>query len=67
MGIYLFPKKEIKLLHNYIEQGKNPDKMGYFMEWLIQNQELHAHVYKEKWFDIGWHGALEQARKGYKG
>ena len=65
LGIYFFPKKSIKLFKQYIFQKNNPDKMGYFMEWLIKNSEAYGYVYKEKWFDIGWRESLEQARKEF--
>lgn len=66
LGIYYFKKEHLAILKNYIEQGNNPDKMGYFMHWLIQNNELIGHVYKEKWFDIGWKESLEEARRVFK-
>lgn len=40
--------------------------MGYFMEWLIERHGPVGHVYREKWFDIGWMGALEEARKEFR-
>ncbi len=67
IGIYLFPKENVQLFSNYLNAGNKPDKMGYFMEWLIQNDELHGHVYTEKWFDIGWHESLEEARREFEG
>lgn len=67
MGIYLFPKENLHMISKYLDDGNNPDKMGYFMEWLLKNDELHSHVHEEEWFDIGYHSALERARKNYKG
>lgn len=67
MGIYLFPKENLHMISKYLDEGNNPDKMGYFMEWLLANDELHSHVHEEEWFDIGYHSALEKARKDYKG
>ncbi|MBW2970568.1 nucleotidyltransferase family protein, partial [Candidatus Woesearchaeota archaeon] len=66
MGIYFFPKEKVQLLHDYIEGGNKPDKMGYFMEWLLEKDELLGHIYTEKWFDIGWHESLEQARREFR-
>lgn len=65
-GIYLIPKENIKLYSEYIDNGNPPDKMGYFMIWLMKNYELFGFVYKEKWFDIGWSQALEQTKKEFK-
>ena len=67
MGIYFFPKKNIKLFSEYLGEDNNPDKIGFLLEWLLVNNELYGYVYEEKWFDIGWPASLEQARKEYKG
>ena len=39
--------------------------MGYFMAWLMQREKVYGHVYFEKWFDIGWIEALEEARRQF--
>jgi len=62
LGIYYFQKHQVPMLGNYLASGGLPDKMGYFMEWLIQHHELSGHVYTEKWFDIGWQESLDEAR-----
>lgn len=67
LGIYFFKKEHLPLLQNYLSKGNSPDKMGYFMEWLIKNHEPKGYVYKEKWFDIGWIEALKEARRDFKG
>lgn len=67
MGIYLFPKHNVPLISKFLGEGNNADKIGYFMEWLLQNDELYGYVYEEKWFDIGWKSSLEQARNEFKG
>ena len=65
LGIYLFPKENVQLLSQYIKEGNNPDKMGYFMIWLTDKKNIHGFVYEDKWFDIGWQESLEQARKEF--
>ncbi|MFH1399307.1 MAG: nucleotidyltransferase family protein [Candidatus Woesearchaeota archaeon] len=67
MGIYFFPRKNVQLISEYVNKGNNPDKMGYFMEWLIANDVVYGFIYKEKWFDIGNPNLLEQARKEFTG
>ena len=64
-GIYLIPKEKLKLFSEYIDDGNPPDKMGYFMAWLMKHYELYGFVYKEKWFDIGWLEALKQTEKEF--
>lgn len=66
LGIYFFPREQVKLFKHFIEDGNNPDKMGYFMIWLIKNSVVYGHVYFDKWFDIGWPTALEKARQEFE-
>lgn len=53
-GIYVYPKKDLGLLTQYLDGGGNPDGIGYFVEWLIKNTLVSGYVYKDGgWFDIG--------------
>jgi len=65
LGIYFFPGKKLGLFRRFIEGGNDKDKMGYFMIWLVKNGPVFGFTYHEKWFDIGWHSALEKARKEF--
>ncbi|MBI2140875.1 nucleotidyltransferase family protein [Candidatus Woesearchaeota archaeon] len=66
LGIYFFPKSKLQLIKKYVEEKNNPDKMGFFLMWLMQHEKILGHVYTEKWFDIGWIEALETARKEFE-
>ncbi len=66
LGIYFFPKSRLNFISRYVSEGNNADKMGYFLEWLMKQEKVRGHVYFEKWFDIGWIEALEQARKEFE-
>ncbi len=65
LGIYFFPRQELQLIRKYLEEKNNPDKMGFFLMWLMRHEKVLGHVYTEKWFDIGWIEALETARKEF--
>ncbi len=52
-GIYLFPKNTLKKFEEYLGDGNNPDAPGYFLQWLIKNEEIHGVVYREAWYDVG--------------
>lgn len=65
LGIYYFPKDRVKLIKEYLDEGNNPDKIGYFWIWAIKKYEVYGYVYNEKWFDIGWPESLEQTRKEF--
>ncbi|MEK6967669.1 MAG: nucleotidyltransferase family protein [Nanoarchaeota archaeon] len=67
-GVYFFPKNKVSLLAKYIKEGNNPDKMGYFIVWMLKNKEIvMGPSFEQEWFDVGWHEALEHARKEFKG
>jgi glucose-1-phosphate thymidylyltransferase len=65
LGIYAFPKEKAHLIRKYLDEGNNADKMGFFLTWLMQHEQVWGHVYMDRWFDIGWIEALEQARKEF--
>ncbi|MDE1823623.1 MAG: NDP-sugar synthase, partial [Candidatus Micrarchaeota archaeon] len=52
-GIYLFPREMLGKFSEYVKDGNNPDAPGYFLQWLIKNDEIHGVIYDENWFDIG--------------
>lgn len=52
-GIYVFPKESLGRFNEYLNDLKNPDSVGYFVEHLVNRDDVRAHVYKGKWYDIG--------------
>ena len=65
LGIYFFPRDKLQMIRRYVEEKNNPDKMGFFLMWLMRHEKIAGHVYTDKWFDIGWIEALEAARKEF--
>ncbi len=65
LGIYFLPKKHFHLMQKYLALGNKPDKIGYFLVWLLENYCLYGFAYEEKWFDIGWQASLEEARQEF--
>ncbi|PIN69267.1 hypothetical protein COV94_03065, partial [Candidatus Woesearchaeota archaeon CG11_big_fil_rev_8_21_14_0_20_57_5] len=65
LGIYFFPRKHVPLISEYLAQGNSPDKMGHFMEWLLEREQVFTHIYKDQWFDIGVPEQLEEARRDF--
>ncbi|MDO8428370.1 MAG: nucleotidyltransferase family protein [Candidatus Diapherotrites archaeon] len=68
-GIYFIPKNKISLIEEYVhqkgKQGPDLDKMGYFMNWLVEKHLLYGFVYSDKWFDIGWKESLRQTEQEF--
>lgn len=52
-GIYIFPKEALGEFTEYLKDGNNPDAPGYFIQSLINKQEVHAVIPKGNWYDIG--------------
>ena len=65
LGIYFFPAQKLHFIRRYIDENNNPDKMGYFITWLMQHEKVFGHVYTEKWFYIGQIESREHARKEF--
>ena len=65
-GIYLFTRKNVELIEEYISQGNNPDKTGSFIEWLYKREKVLAFVTEKTWYDIGTKEQLAEADKKYR-
>jgi len=62
---YLFPKNFLSQLHSYIKRGEI-DNGGDLIRWLVRNDQVHAFVFEEHWFDVGTFESLEEAKRVYK-
>ena len=60
---YLFTRKGVQNISIYLEEGKDPDKMGHFIEWLYRHDEVYGFVFRGVWFDIGSLESYEAADK----
>jgi len=49
---YILPTRVFSYLNQYCSEGRR-DNLGNFISYLVANDEVHAYVFKEKWFDIG--------------
>jgi glucose-1-phosphate thymidylyltransferase len=50
---YLFTPEGMKNIVNYLDEGNNPDAMGFFINWLYSRVNVYGYVFKGAWFDIG--------------
>ncbi|WP_418282423.1 sugar phosphate nucleotidyltransferase [Halorubrum sp. DTA98] len=53
IACYAFPAETLPDLSTYLEEGKNPDEPGWFIQWLQSRQPVHAFTFDGAWFDIG--------------
>jgi len=52
IACYVFPADQVRF-EEYLEDGNNPDEPGWFIQWLVDNDEVCAYTFDEAWFDIG--------------
>lgn len=53
IACYAFPAETLPDLATYLEDGKNPDEPGWFLQWLQSREPVHAFTFDGAWFDIG--------------
>jgi len=63
-AVYFLTKQDLGKLRLYIEEGNNPDNLGDFVRYLIEDQDVYGYVFRENWFDIGSYEQYEEAN-GY--
>ncbi len=61
--IYEFPSDVRSALSQYLEEGNDPDKAGYFIAWLKDRRKVFAVEPEGKWFDIGSKEVMDLADK----
>jgi len=66
--IYLFPRKILPLISQYLDEGNSPDAPGHLLEWLIRRGiTVYGYVFsKGVWHDIGTPESLRAALEDSK-
>lgn len=64
--MYLFPKKKLNLIEQYINEGNNPDQPGRYIQYLYKREPVYGFVFTESWYDIGDLEQYKQADEDYK-
>ncbi len=62
-GCYIFPKRDIILLKEYVERRMNKDSPGRFIQWLYRLRPIYAFEFSGYWFDVGTPDAYLDAFK----
>ncbi len=62
LGVYYFPKDIKQSVSEYLDiQKRNPDRIGDFIGWLSQREEMYGVQFDGAWFDIGDVHSLREA------
>jgi glucose-1-phosphate thymidylyltransferase len=62
---YLFNPETLTNIITYLDEGNNPDAMGFLIDWLYPRVDIYGYVFKEPWFDIGSTDIYHQANEYY--
>ena len=65
-GIYALAKEGLDLLDRYIREGHNADRIGDFLNWLVQIDEVFGFPFKGIWFDIGDLNSYQKADRYFQ-
>ena len=64
LGVYYLPQKLAIRVYEYLEiEKQNPDRIGDFIAWLSQKEEMYGVTFDGHWFDIGDLESLRDASK----
>ncbi len=53
IGVYLYPKKEVRRIRQYLDEGHTPDAPGYYVQWLVKQTDVYGFIVDGPWYDIG--------------
>ncbi len=60
---YAFTKKGVSNIIRYLAEGNDADKIGHFIEWLYQNDDVFGFIFEGVWFDIGSFESYDNANE----
>jgi glucose-1-phosphate thymidylyltransferase len=53
MCLYYFPKESLPNLQAFVDETKNPDTTGGYLQWLYKKTPVYGFKFSGKWYDIG--------------
>ncbi len=53
IGVYCFRKDHLPLFKRYLDEGRNRDAPGFYLQWLFGKIDVYGYVIDGEWFDIG--------------
>ncbi|MDK2795587.1 MAG: glucose-phosphate thymidylyltransferase [Archaeoglobaceae archaeon] len=65
IGLYLFPKKTVEILLEYVENTRKSDNLGDFISYLCQKEEVYGYPFNGSWYDVGNPDSYIEAFKSY--
>ncbi len=63
IALYYYPQWVLPLIHQYIEDGNNPDQPGRLVQWLYPRVPFYVWKVPGTWYDVGSIETLEEANR----
>lgn len=63
IALYYYPQSVLPLIHQYIEEGNNPDQPGRLVQWLYPRTPFYVWKVPGLWYDVGSIETLEEANR----
>lgn len=63
--IYIYPRRCLGRIKEFLKEKSLPDKPGSLIEWLHKKEDVYGFIFKGEWFDIGTFEELEMVREKY--
>ncbi|MHB8129174.1 MAG: nucleotidyltransferase family protein [Mobilitalea sp.] len=60
---YIYTKKTIELIQQFLDIGENADAPGQFVAWLVKKKAIYAYHFKGKRYDIGSVANYQEAKR----
>lgn len=65
-GLYFFPAESLGTILLYLEQGGNPDNVGFLIRALVEDPGVHGALLAGRWLDIGDLKSYELADRTFR-
>lgn len=65
IALYFYPRASLRLVHEYLAEGNNPDQPGRLIEWLYPRTKVFAWRVPGRWYDVGSEETLAEADRAF--
>jgi glucose-1-phosphate thymidylyltransferase len=66
IALYYYPNSTLPLIHQYMEEGNNPDQPGRLVQWMYKRTQFFTWKVPGLWYDVGSKETLEEANEVFR-
>jgi glucose-1-phosphate thymidylyltransferase len=63
IALYYYPASALPLIHQYMNEGNNPDQPGRLVQWMYTRTPFYVWKVPGIWYDVGSKETLEEANR----